>query len=129
MSNTVMVRRPTAAPAGEVRAETFTLDRPIAGVHVGIRTDGAWRSWRLIASVWDEYLRRDGATTSLVETGGMVGQTGREWHGVYLTKPKDAKAGYWYGPASPADGWSAVPDVPDPERHAGEPPHRRSRKR
>ena len=74
--DTILVRRPTATPAGEVRADTFTLDRPIAGVHVGIRTDGAWRSWRLIASVWDEYLRRDGATTSLVETGGMVGQTG-----------------------------------------------------
>ena len=57
-ADTVLVRRPTAAPAGEVRAETFTLDRPISGVHVGIRTDGAWRSWRLIASVWDEYQAR-----------------------------------------------------------------------
>jgi hypothetical protein len=76
MSETMLVRRPTATPAGETRAPTFDLDRPIAGVHVGIRTDGAWRSWRLIAGVWDEYLRRDGATTSLVETGGMVGETG-----------------------------------------------------
>jgi len=76
MAKTMLVRRPTATPAGEVRAPTVDLDRPIAGVHVGIRTDGAWRSWRLIAQVWDEYLRRDGATTSLVETGGMVGQTG-----------------------------------------------------
>ncbi len=75
-AGTVLVRRPTAAPAGEVSAPTFQLGRSIAGVHVGIRTDGAWRSWRLIASVWDEYLRRDGATTTLVETGGMVGQTG-----------------------------------------------------
>ena len=76
MSETILVRRPTAAPAGEVRAPVFDLDRPIAGVHVGIRTDKAWRSWRLIAQVWDEYLRRDGAATTLVETGGMVGQTG-----------------------------------------------------
>src|SRR5258708_9041684 len=30
---------------------------------------------------------------------------GREWHGKYLTKPKDAQDGYWYGPASPTDGW------------------------
>jgi hypothetical protein len=44
---------------------------------------------------------------------------GREWNGVYLTKPKDAKGGYWYGPASPAQGWVGVPDVPDPERTAG----------
>jgi len=76
MATTMLVRRPTATPAGETRAPTFDLDRPIARVHVGIRTDGAWRSWRLIADVWDEYLRRDGATTSLVETGGMVGETG-----------------------------------------------------
>src|SRR6202051_3196941 len=75
-ADTIFVRKPTAAPAGEVRAPTFDLARPIAGVHVGLRTDGAWRSWRLIAKVWDEYLRRDGATTSLVETGGMVGNTG-----------------------------------------------------
>jgi hypothetical protein len=75
-ADTVLVRRPTAAPAGEVKAPTFELGRSISGVRVGIRTDGAWRSWRLIASVWDEYLRRDGATTTLVETGGMVGQTG-----------------------------------------------------
>jgi len=76
MTNTILVRRPTAAPAGEVRAPVFDLQRPITGVNVGIRTDGAWRSWRLIAEVWDEFLRRDGARTTLVETGGMVGQTG-----------------------------------------------------
>src|ERR1700682_1730300 len=72
----ILVRRPTATPAGEVRAPVFSLGRPIAGVQVGIRTDGAWRSWRLIADVWEQYLRRDRATTTLVETGGMVGQTG-----------------------------------------------------
>lgn len=43
---------------------------------------------------------------------------GREWHGQYLTKPKEVKEGYWYGPASPADGWTAVPDVPDRDRTA-----------
>jgi hypothetical protein len=42
----------------------------------------------------------------------------RKWDGQYLTKPKDAKGGYWYGPASPSDGWAAVPDVPDPGRTA-----------
>ncbi|MBO0697929.1 MAG: hypothetical protein J2P46_06025 [Zavarzinella sp.] len=43
---------------------------------------------------------------------------GREWHGTYLTKPADAKGGYWYGPASPAGGWRAVPDDRDPDRTA-----------
>jgi hypothetical protein len=44
---------------------------------------------------------------------------GREWHGQYLTKPKEVKEGYWYGPASPADGWTGVPDIPDSDRKAG----------
>lgn len=58
---------------------------------------------------------------------GLSGEksAGRTWEGMYLTKPKDAKDGYWYGPASPADGWSAVPDVPDTERRAGERPRRK----
>jgi len=51
---------------------------------------------------------------------GLSGENsvGHEWHGQYLTKPKDAEGGYWYGPASPAQGWMAVPDVPDPDRTA-----------
>lgn len=51
---------------------------------------------------------------------GLSGEdsAGQEWHGQYLTKPKDAKGGYWYGPASPSEGWEAVPDVPDPDRTA-----------
>jgi hypothetical protein len=38
---------------------------------------------------------------------------GREWDGIYLTKPKNVDNGYWYGPASPASGWNAIPDIPD----------------
>ena len=40
---------------------------------------------------------------------------GRAWDGAYLTKPRDVDNGYWYGPASPATGWTAIPDVPDTE--------------
>jgi hypothetical protein len=76
--STIWVRRPTAAPAGETAAPTFKLERALAGTTVGIRTDAAWRSWRLIAEVWDEYLRRDGAETVLVETTGMVGSVGAD---------------------------------------------------
>jgi hypothetical protein len=55
--------------------------------------------------------------------GGLSGEhsDGREWHGTYLTKPREVKEGWWYGPASPADGWRAVPDVPDPNRRASTP--------
>jgi hypothetical protein len=51
---------------------------------------------------------------------GLSGEdsAGQEWHGTYITKPRDAKGGYWYGPASPAEGWEALPDVPDPDRTA-----------
>jgi hypothetical protein len=40
----------------------------------------------------------------------------RAWEGGYLTKPVEVKEGYWYGPASPAEGWKAVKAVPDLER-------------
>jgi len=73
-SNTIWVRRPTAPPAGDVSAPTFRLERPIAGLTIGLRTDRAWRSWQLISTIWDGYLRRDGAQTVAVETGAQIGQ-------------------------------------------------------
>ncbi len=72
----MLVRRPTAVPAGDESAPTFRLDRPLAGLHVGLRTDRAWRSWQLISTLWDEWLRRDGATTLAVETGAQMGAHG-----------------------------------------------------
>jgi hypothetical protein len=44
---------------------------------------------------------------------------GREWQGFWLTKPKDAKSGCWYGPASASDGWRGVPTLPDAGRTGG----------
>ena len=77
-ADTIWVRRPTAQPAGEVSAPTFRLDRPLAGLTIGLRTDRAWRSWQLIASIWEAYLQRDGAQTLAVETGAQIGQPGVE---------------------------------------------------
>jgi hypothetical protein len=45
-------------------------------------------------------------------------RAGQERQGQKLTKPKDAKDGYWYGTASPAKGWTAIPTVPDADRSA-----------
>jgi len=70
---TIWVRRPTAPPAGEVSAPTYRVDRPLAGLTIGIRTDRAWRSWQHIAGVWEQFLQRDGATTIAVETGAQIG--------------------------------------------------------
>ncbi len=78
MSATIWVRRPTAEPAGDTSAATYRLDRPIGGLTVGIRADRAWRSWQLIAEIWQEYLERDGATTIAVETGAQIGQPGSD---------------------------------------------------
>lgn len=40
----------------------------------------------------------------------------RAWEGGLLTKPAEVKEGYWYGPASPGQGWKAIKAVPDLER-------------
>ena len=72
-SGTIWVRRPTAAPAGDVSAPAFQLGRPIAGLTIGLRTDRAWRSWQHIAERWEQWLQRDGARTIAVETGAQIG--------------------------------------------------------
>ncbi|HEY1740440.1 MAG TPA: hypothetical protein VGI86_17135 [Acidimicrobiia bacterium] len=72
-NDTIWVRRPTAPPAGDVSAATYRLDRPVAGLTIGLRTDRAWRSWQHIASRWEEFLQRDGASTIAVETGAQIG--------------------------------------------------------
>ena len=75
--STVWIRRPTAPPPPEVAAPTFRLGGPVAGRRAGIRTDAAWRSWRLIAADWDERLRRDGAADVVnVETHAQIGSIG-----------------------------------------------------
>jgi hypothetical protein len=60
-----------------VAAPTHRLDGPVAGRRAGLRTDAAWRSWRLIATDWAERLRADGvASVTTVETHAQVGETG-----------------------------------------------------
>jgi hypothetical protein len=78
MTGTIWVRRPTAAPAGDESAPSYLVGRPLAGLVVGLRTDRAWRSWQLIANVWAEYLKRDGARVIEVETGAQIGQPGSD---------------------------------------------------
>jgi hypothetical protein len=75
---TMQVRRPTAAPAGDTSAATFTLDRALAGLTIGLREDRAWRSWQHIGERWCEWLTRDGATTLTVETQAQVGNPGSD---------------------------------------------------
>jgi hypothetical protein len=74
---TVWVRVPTAPPPAAQAAPTFRLGGSVAGLRAGIRTDAAWRSWRLIATDWEARLRRDGvAGVVTVETHAQVGTKG-----------------------------------------------------
>jgi hypothetical protein len=75
--STVTIRRPTAPPPQPEAAPAFTLDGPVGGRRIGLRTDGAWRSWTLIAGEWDKMLRDAGADIVAVETGAQVGDPGR----------------------------------------------------
>ena len=74
---TLLIRRPTAPPIVAVAAPTFRVEAPVTGLRAGIRTDAAWRSWRLIASDWERRLRADGvADVTTVETHAQIGDTG-----------------------------------------------------
>ena len=73
---TIRIRRPTASPNESPAAPTFQVGRPLTGLRVGIRTDSAWRSWRKIASIWQELLVAGGGVVSTVETHAMVGDSG-----------------------------------------------------
>jgi hypothetical protein len=75
---TIQVRRPTAPPAGDTSAPSFSLGKGVEGLSIVVREDRAWRSWQLIGEIWSEYLERDGATTVTVGTGAQVGQPGSD---------------------------------------------------
>lgn len=84
----ILVRRPTASFDEAPGATSHLLGRPVAGVRVGIRHDGTWRSWQYVARVWAELLRRDGAIPVLLQTGERTGPEGEKtradleaWHG------------------------------------------------
>ncbi len=76
--STITIRRPTAPPPEQAVAPAYTLDAPIAGRRIGLRTDLAWRSWALIAGDWEKRLRDEGADVRCVETGAQVGDHGRD---------------------------------------------------
>ena len=76
--STIAIRLPTTRPPDTEGAPAFTVDAPMAGKVVGLRTDLAWRSWKLIASKWAENIHAAGATTLEIETGAQVGKEGHD---------------------------------------------------
>ena len=69
---------PTAPDAGRDASETWSLDRSIEGVVVGLRTDHSWRSYFAVIEVWEELLRRDGADVRVLWAGDRVGPQGEQ---------------------------------------------------
>jgi hypothetical protein len=85
----------------------------------------------LLLATFGEWASKEGGATMhllLIVPDGLEfekrsGLTGLESAGnksnwALLTKPKEPKEGYWYGPEAPGEGWKAVPDVADRERKA-----------
>jgi hypothetical protein len=76
---TITILRPTAPPeAPKSSAPSLALDRPLRGLKVGLRYESIWRSWTVIAQIWAENLRRDGAEPVLVNVGARAGEIGEK---------------------------------------------------
>jgi hypothetical protein len=72
----VEVLLPTAPVVSDETSPTWRVDRPVAGVTVGLRTDHSWRSYFAVVEVWEQLLRRDGASVRVLWTGDRVGPQG-----------------------------------------------------
>ena len=64
---------PVPPPEPDEGSSTFTLDRPLTGVVVGLRLDRAWRSYITVVDVWEQLLKADGATAKVLWTGDRAG--------------------------------------------------------
>ena len=69
---------PTAPDSGGDTSETWSLDRSVEGVVVGLRTDHSWRSYFAVIEVWEDLLRRDGADVRVLWAGDRVGPQGEQ---------------------------------------------------
>ena len=90
---TWQIRLPTAAPRHDSGATAYVLDRPIAGLRVGLRHEGSWRSWMLIVEEWEQLLRRDGAEPVVLKAGGRVGEEGEQTRADVEAWAKDIDCG------------------------------------
>jgi hypothetical protein len=89
------------------------------GGKVILATYGEWDS-QIEGGAFLELLVRVPEGVTVERRADLSGpeSVGREWHAEYLTKPAEAKEGYWYGPASPGPGWQALRGEPDRDYRA-----------
>jgi hypothetical protein len=74
----VEILLPTAPNEGGDTSKTWSLDRPLDGVVVGLRTDHSWRSYFSVIEVWEGLQRRDGAVVRVLWAGDRVGPQGEQ---------------------------------------------------
>ncbi len=57
---TITVRVPTVDAAHIPSAPSYLVGKPVAGLRVGLRTEGQWRSWSIIVREWNAPWPRSG---------------------------------------------------------------------
>ncbi len=67
----VLVPTPPVEADGE--SATFSLERAVRGVTVGLRLDAAWRSYEVVVDEWERRLTADGARAVRLLTGERAG--------------------------------------------------------
>ncbi|HXY92305.1 MAG TPA: hypothetical protein VEP49_07510 [Acidimicrobiia bacterium] len=74
----VEILLPTPLRGDDASSPTWSLDRPVDGVVVGLRADHSWRSYFAVVDVWEDLLRRDGAVVRALWAGDRVGPQGEQ---------------------------------------------------
>jgi len=77
-SRQIEILLPTALRGDEETSRTWSLERPVDGVVVGLRTDYSWRSYFAVVEVWEALLRADGADVRVLWTGDRAGPQGEQ---------------------------------------------------
>ena len=72
-ATTIEFLSPVPPPEVDTGSSTYTLDRPLEGVIIGLRLDRAWRSYITVAEVWEEMLKAAGAVPKILWTGDHSG--------------------------------------------------------
>jgi hypothetical protein len=73
---TLQILLPTPPEESDADSETFSLDRPVDGVRVGLRLDLSWRAYMVVVDQWKAQLRNDDAQVTVLWTGDRVGPVG-----------------------------------------------------
>ena len=74
----VEILLPTPPAAHDDASETWSLDRSLDGVVVGLRTDRSWRSYFAVIDSLGDDAGRDGAVVHVLWAGDRAGPQGEQ---------------------------------------------------